>query len=78
MIKKYIQILQNDVYGSPVAPSDFNTRELSESERNAVHVLDKVMEYCRNSMVSGGREGGREGEREGGREREGCAEGCEQ
>ena len=43
-----------------------------ESERNAVDVLDKAVEYCRGSMVSGGREG-REGGREGGRrgEREG-------
>ena len=44
-----------------VAPSDFNTGELSESERNAVDVLDKAMEYCRDSMVSGGKKGGREG-----------------
>ena len=40
-----------------------------ESERNAVDVLDKAIEYCRSSMVSGGGEEGREGGREGGRGR---------
>ena len=39
--------------------------ELSESERNAVDVLDKAVEYCRSSMVSGGGEGEREGGRKG-------------
>ena len=40
--------------------------ELSESERNAVDVLEKAMEHCGDSMVSGGREGG--GRKEGRKE----------
>ena len=53
----YFQTDAHDVYGSSVAPSDFNTGELSESERDAVDVLDKAMECCRDSTVSAGREG---------------------
>ena len=64
--KYNILIDAHDVYGSSVAPSDFNTGELSENERNAVDVLDKAMEHCGDSMVSGGREGG--GRKEGRKE----------